>query len=229
MPDVNPENNSFSGLPVPKGVTALTVIKNYLDAIGGTDKLKNVKDLQISSAGSVQGAEVQMVQRFRTPGIFFQQSIVPSYNNLVLNRIVVNDDNIAVQQVGHDMPLDDMAKKLVKEKSKAFPELDYEKNPTRMMLDSTLKIVNNELVYEVDINVAEGAIIKNFYNQKTGLKIKQVIEGPVSSSIEWANYEGINGGIKVPFVIKTVILGHPVDFKVKEATVNSNIPAGSFQ
>ncbi len=154
---------------------------------------------------------------------------MPSYNNLVLNRIVVNDDNVSVQQVNHDVPLDDVAKKLVKERSKPFPELDYEKNPGRMMLDSTLKIVNNELVYEVDINVADGAVIKNFYNQKTGLKVKQVIDGPISSTTEWANYEGINGGIRIPFVIKTIILGHPADFKVKETAVNSNMPAVSFQ
>ncbi|MDN3580715.1 M1 family metallopeptidase [Mucilaginibacter flavus] len=229
LPDVNPENNSFSGLPVPKGITAATVIKNYLDAIGGTDKLKNIKDLQISLTASVQGSDVQMVSRYRTPGMFYQQVTVPSYNNMVLTHILVNGDNINVQQVNHDMPLDDVAKKLLKEKSKPFPELDYEKNPNVMMLDSTFKVVNGEMAYEVDINIAEGAIIRNFYSQKTGLKVKQIIDGPADSTVEWGNYEGINGGIKIPFLMKAVILGHPADFKVKETAVNSNMPAVSFQ
>jgi hypothetical protein len=229
LPDVNAENNSFSGLPVPKGVTAVSVIKNYLDAIGGTDKVKNIKDLQVSSVASVQGSDVQMVSRYRTPGMFYQQIVVPSYNNLVLTHILVNGDNISVQQVNHEMPLDDIAKKLLKEKSKPFPELDYEKNPNNMRLDSTFKVVNGEMVYEVDVNVTEGAVIKNFYNSKTGLKVKQIIDGPVDSTVEWGNYEGINGGIKIPFLIKTVVLGHPADFKVKETAVNSNIPAVSFQ
>jgi hypothetical protein len=229
LPDVNTENNSFSGLPVPKGVTAASVIKNYLDAIGGVDKLKNIKDLQISSTASVQGSEVQMVTRYRTPGMFFQQITVPSYSNLVLSHILVNDNNISVQQVNHDVPLDDVAKKLVKEKSRPFPELDYEKYGATMVLDSTLKVVNNEMAYEIDVNIADGAVIKNFYDQKTGLKVKQVVDGPVNSIIEWSNYEGINGGVKIPFVIKTVVLGHPADFKVKETAVNSNMPAVSFQ
>ncbi|WP_184549711.1 M1 family metallopeptidase [Mucilaginibacter sp. FT3.2] len=229
LPDVNPDNNSFSGLPVPQGVTAASVIKNYIEAIGGADKLKNVKDLQISSVASVQGSDVQMVTRYRMPGMFYQQTSVPSYNNLVLSHILVNDNNISVQQVNHDVPLDDVAKKLIKEKSKPFPELDYEKSSSTMRLDSTLKVVNNDMAYEVDITIADGAVIKNFYSQKSGLKIKQVIEGPVNSVTEWSNYEGINGGIKVPFIIKTVVLGHPADFKVKETAVNSNIPAVSFQ
>ncbi|WP_295719800.1 M1 family metallopeptidase [Mucilaginibacter sp.] len=229
LPDVNTENNSFSGLPVPKGVTTASVIKNYLEAIGGVDKLKNIKDLQISSTASVQGSEVQMVTRYRTPGMFFQQITVPSYSNLVLSHILVNDNNISVQQVNHDVPLDDVAKKLVKEKSRPFPELDYEKYGNTMVLDSTLKVVNNEMAYEIDVNIADGAVIRNFYDQKTGLKVKQVVDGPVNSIIEWSNYEGINGGVKIPFVIKTVVLGHPADFKVKETAVNSNMPAVSFQ
>lgn len=229
LPDVNTENNSFSGLPIPKGVTAASVIKNYLDAIGGADKLKNIKDLQISSTASVQGSEVQMVTRYRTPGMFFQQITVPSYSNLVLSHILVNDNNISVKQVNRDVPLDDVAKKLVKEKSKPFPELDYQNNGNAMVLDSTLKVVNNEMAYEIDINIADGAVIRNFYDQKTGLKVKQVVDGPVNSIIEWGDYEGINGGVKVPFIIKTVVLGHPADFKVKETAVNSNMPAVSFQ
>jgi len=39
LPDVDVENNSLSGVPIAKGVTAASVIKNYLDAIGGVDKV----------------------------------------------------------------------------------------------------------------------------------------------------------------------------------------------
>ncbi|WP_158642795.1 M1 family metallopeptidase [Mucilaginibacter ginsenosidivorax] len=229
LPDINAENNSFSGLPVPTGVTAASVIKTYLDAIGGADKLKNIKDLQVSAAASVQGSEVQMVSRYRMPGMYFQQITVPSYNNLVLSHILVNNDNMSVQQVNHEMPLDDVAKKILKEKSKAFPELDYEKLGNTVSLDSTMKVVNGDMAYEVDIRVVDGAVIKNYYSQKTGLKVKQVIDGTASSVTEFGNYEGINGGVKIPFLIKTVILGHPADFKVKETAVNSNMPAVSFQ
>jgi molybdopterin-binding protein len=89
--------------------------------------------------------------------------------------------------------------------------------------------VNGDLAYEIDINIAEGARIKNFYNQKTGLKVKQIVEGPVNSTTEWGNYEGINGGIRIPFLTKTTLLGQPAEFKVKETAVNNGISAALFQ
>ncbi|MDN3546796.1 M1 family metallopeptidase [Mucilaginibacter aquaedulcis] len=229
LPDINPENNSFSGLPIPAGITASGVIKNYLDAIGGAEKLKNIKDLQVSSTGTVQGSEIQMVTRYRVPDMYYQQITVPSYNNMVVNHILVNGDNVNAQQLNREIPLDDIGKKVVKARSKPFPELDYEKNGYTLVLDSALKIVNGDLAYEIDVKLAEGATIKNFYSQKSGLKVKQVVDGPVISATEWSNYEGINGGIRIPFFMKTTLLGQPAEFKVKETAVNSNISAVSFQ
>jgi len=229
LPDINPENNSFSGLPVPTGTTAASVIKTYIDAIGGAEKLKNIKDLQISSTGTVQGSEVQMVSRYRSPDMFFQQITVPSYNNLIVTHVLVNGERISVQQLNREISLDDAGKKIIKAKSRPFPELDYEKGGYAMELDSTLKIVNGDLAYEVDISLAEGTQIRNFYNQKTGLKIKQVVEGSVNSVTEFGDYEGINGGIRIPFLIKTTLLGQSAEFKVKETAVNSGMTAGGFQ
>lgn len=229
LPDINPENNSFSGLPVPAGTTAASVIKTYIDAIGGTEKLKNIKDLQISSTGTVQGSEVQMVSRYRSPDMFFQQITVPSYNNLVVAHVLVNGERISIQQLSREIPLDEGGKKIIKAKSRPFPELDYEKGGYAMELDSTLKIVNGDLAYEIDINLAEGTQIRNFYSQKTGLKIKQVVEGSVNSVTEFADYEGINGGIRIPFLLKTTLLGQAAEFKVKETAVNSGMNAGVFQ
>jgi molybdopterin-binding protein len=125
--------------------------------------------------------------------------------------------------------LDDVSRKILKLKGKPFPELEYEKGGYTLELDSALKIVNGDLAYEVDVTIAEGATIKNFYSQKTGLKVKQVVDGPVSSVSEWSNYEGINGGIKIPFLTRTTLVGQSIEFKVKETAVNNNISAELFR
>ncbi|WP_162997009.1 M1 family metallopeptidase [Mucilaginibacter kameinonensis] len=222
LPDINPENNSYSGLPVPQGTTAGSVIKAYLDAIGGADKLKNVRDLQTSATGSIQGAEVQLVTRYKMPDKYFQEAMVPSYSNLVVSHVTLNGDSIKAKQVNRDVQLDDAGKKLVKLKSRPFPELDYERINQNMTLQPILRVVNNELAYEVDVNIGTDIHIHNYYSQKTGLKLKQTIEGANELAVEYGNYEGINGGIKIPFSIKTILVGQPVEFKVKETSVNSN-------
>jgi len=63
LPDINPENNGYSGISIAKGVTAASIVKNYLDAIGGEAKLKDVKDLTVNSEGTVQGATVVRVTK----------------------------------------------------------------------------------------------------------------------------------------------------------------------
>jgi len=229
LPDINPENNSYSGLPVPQGTTAGSVIKAYLDAIGGADKLKNVRDLQTSATGSIQGAEVQLVTRYKMPDKYFQEAMVPSYNNLVVSHVTLNGDSIKAKQVNRDVQLDDAGKKLVKLKSRPFPELDYERINQNMTLQPILRVVNNELAYEVDVNIGTDIHIHNYYSQKTGLKLKQTIEGANELAVEYGNYEGINGGIKIPFSIKTILIGQPVEFKIKETSVNSNPSNEAFR
>jgi hypothetical protein len=229
LPDVNPENNSYSGLPIPQGTTASSVIKAYLDAIGGADKLKNVRDLQTSATGIIQGAEVQLVTRYKMPDKYFQEAMVPSYNNMVVSHVTLNGDSIKAKQVNRDLQLDDVAKKMIKLKSRPFPELDYERINQNINLQPILRVVNGELAYEVDINIGTEIHIHNYYSQKTGLKLKQTIEGANDLSVEFGNYEGINGGIKIPFSIKATLVGQPIEFKVKETSVNSNPSNEAFK
>jgi len=229
LPDVNPENNSYSGLPIPQSTTAGSVIKAYLDAIGGADKLKNVRDLQTSATGNIQGAEVQLVTRYKMPDKYYQEAVVPSYNNLVVSHVTLNADSIKAKQVNRDVQLDDAAKKMIRLKSRPFPELDYERINQNMTLQPILRVVNGDLAYQVDVNIGTEIHIHNYYSQKTGLKLKQTIEGANDLSVEFGNYEGINGGIKIPFSIKTTLVGQPIEFKVKETSVNSNPSNEAFK
>jgi hypothetical protein len=229
LPDVNPENNSYSGLPIPQGTTAGSVIKAYLDAIGGADKLKNVRDLQTSATGNIQGAEVQLVTRYKMPDKYYQEAVVPSYNNLVVSHVTLNGDSIKAKQVNRDVQLDDAAKKMIRLKSRPFPELDYERINQNITLQPILRVVNGDLAYQVDVNIGTEIHIHNYYSQKTGLKLKQTIEGANDLSVEFGNYEGINGGIKIPFSIKTTLVGQPIEFKVKETSVNSNPSNEAFK
>jgi hypothetical protein len=120
-------------------------------------------------------------------------------------------------------------KKMIKLKSRPFPELDYERINQNITLQPILRVVNSELAYEVDINIGTDIHIRNYYSQKTGLKLKQTIEGANDLSVEFGNYEGINGGIKIPFSLKTTLIGQPIEFKVKETSVNSNPSNEAFK
>jgi len=229
LPDVNTENNSFSGVSVAADVTAATVIKNYLDAIGGEARLKDVKDLTVNSEGTVQGLTVVRVNKYKTPGLFYQDISVPAYNNLNVTHIIINGDSLNVKQMNKDVPLTADIKASAKARYKLFPELDFNKQGYTMQLAPTFQVVNDQLAYLVIVTSPDGIKVKYFYDFKTGLKIKQFTDVTGSTVMEWGDYKDINTGIKIPFTEKTTVVGQPIEFKVKSATANSDLTTDSFK
>jgi hypothetical protein len=230
LPDVNPENNSFSGISVAQGVTAASVIKNYLDAIGGEEKLKDVKDLVVTSEGDVQGANVVRVNKYKTPDLFYQDITVPNYNNLSVYHMVINGDSLTVNQMSKPVPIDNELKPAVKARYKLFPELDFDKSGYTLQLAPTLKVVDDgQLAYQVEVTAPNGVKVIYFYDLKTGLKIKQFTDVANSTVLEFTDYRGIDTGIKIPFSEKTTVVGQPIEFKVKSAVVNGGLSADIFK
>jgi len=229
LPDINTENNAFSGVSVAKDVTAATVVKNYLDAIGGEARLKDVKDLVVNSEGSIQGLTVVRVNKYKTPDLFFQDISVPSYNNLNVYHIVINGDSLNAKQMNKAIPIGSDLRGAVKARYKLFPELDFGKSGYTMQLAPTLQVVNGQLAYLLTVTSPDGTRVKYFYDQKTGLKIKQFTDVPNSTVMELGDYQNIQTGIKIPFSEKTTIVGQPIEFKVKSTTVDSGLTNDGFK
>ena len=230
LPDIEPGNNSYSNILAPQGVTASTVINKYFDAIGGESKLKAIDDLTITSEGDIQGVPIKKVSRYKSPGKIYLDLIAPSYNNLVVNRIVVNSDSVLLRQMNNKVPLDSPSKKYLRARTRLLPELDFNKKGYDVQLDSRLQVVNGELAYLIYVTQPDGIKMKYYYNAQTGLKIKQLIDIAGGSTVyEWTDYRDVNTGIKIPFTEKTTVVGQPVEFKVKDVVVNGGIPDDTFK
>ena len=230
LPDTDPENNSISGIAMSPGTTAASVIKAYIQAIGGEQRLKDVKDLTINSEGVFQGFTLIRVNKFKMPSKFFQDITVPAYNNFSASHIVIDGDSISLKQNGRTAKLADAAERFaVKARYKLFPELDFNKTGYTLKLDSSLKVVNGQLAYLVTATGPEGISVKYFYDQKTGLKIKQYTDVPNSTRLEFSDYHDINTGVKIPFSDLNSINGAPIEFKVKTATANTGLTNEGFK
>jgi len=75
----------------------------------------------------------------------------------------------------------------------------------------------------------DGLRVKSFFDMKTGLKIKQFTDTPGSTVNEFGDYREVNGGVKIPFEVKTTVLGQPIDFKVSGAVANTGLADGIFK
>jgi hypothetical protein len=229
LPDVNPDNNGYSGIAIDKSVTAATVVKTYLDAIGGEAKLKDIKDLTVTAEGNIQGITVVRTNEWKPSDKFLQDITVPSYNNMKAYHVVINGDSLNIAQMNKPMPLDPGSRKSVRARYKLFPELDFGKDGYSITLDPALKVVDDQLAYEITVTSPDGVRVKYFYDTKTGLKVKQFTDVPNSTVMEFSDYQNIETGIKIPFDEKTSLLGQPMDFKVKSTKVNSGLTNDQFK
>ncbi|HZY35129.1 MAG TPA: M1 family metallopeptidase [Mucilaginibacter sp.] len=228
LPDINPENNGYSGITIAKDVTAATVVKAYLDAIGGAERLKAVKDLSVSSEGTVQGLNVTRINEYKTPGKFFQDINVPVYN-MNAYHVVINGDSLNVKQMNRPVQIAKDQTGAVEARYKLFPELDFGKAGYSVQLDPSLKVVDGQLAYLVTATTPDSVSVKYFYDMKTGLKIKQFTDVPGSTVMEFGDYRDIDTGIEIPFSEKTSVVGQPIEFKVKSAKVNSGLSDDLFK
>jgi hypothetical protein len=230
LPDVNPENNSLAGTPMPKGITAATVVKAYLDAIGGEDRIKDIKDLTTNSEGVIQGFHIIRVNKYKTPGKFLQDVTVPSFNNFNAAHIVINGDSVSLQLNGRKSQLSGKTEKgAVLARYKLFPELDFNKPGYTMQLDSSIKVINGQLAYLVTVTAPDGIKVKYYYDQKTGLKLKQYTDVVNSTRMEFKDYRDINTGVKIPFDETSSINGEPIDYKLSGATANTGLGDDIFK
>ncbi len=116
-PDIDPSNNVYSGeplKPVPQGLTASTVIDNYLKAIGGKDKVNSIKDLSFTAKGEVQGQGIVLNNKYKLPDHLLQ-SITLTSSNAVVQKVVVNGDSVSVMAMGQEQKINDETRARIKE------------------------------------------------------------------------------------------------------------------
>jgi hypothetical protein len=225
-PDINPDNNIFSGAPlkkVPQGVTANDVINNYLKAIGGKDKIQSIKDFTYLAKGNVQGQELELVQKYKAPDNFLLTISLPA-NNMQIQKELVKGDSVSLMAMGHEQPLDEEIKKRIKASAMPVPEIQYEKSGTGISLQPTMAKVDGRDAYVLEINNEEGAT-KEFFDAETGLKIKKEVAG--SQSTTYGDYKEVNG-VKFPYTM-TVVSQFEIPFKVTDIKINSGLKDDDFK
>ncbi|MGI4021364.1 MAG: M1 family metallopeptidase [Janthinobacterium lividum] len=224
LPDVDADNNTFSGVTMPAGTTAASVIKKYLNAIGGAEKLKSLKDLTITSAGQVQNLQLEVTDQYKAPGQYAQDLKIPAYSAVV--HTVVNGDSVKRLQNNQSIKLSANDKALLKQSAINFPEL----NNSNSVLSPDIKMINNQPAYLITLNDPSGNSTKAYYDMATGLKLREVkIAQGETITADYDDYRIAGNGIKLPYSTKTAVFGQAIEFKVTDVKVNSNLTNNTFQ
>ncbi|MFD0963750.1 M16 family metallopeptidase [Pseudofulvibacter geojedonensis] len=210
--------------PIPKGVTAKTVIENYIKAVGGEEKLASVKTLHFTGDFNAMGQTMKLNKKQMIPNKELQEVLHPQAGPIF--KQVFDGEKGYSAQMGQQKPLEgeDL------EKSKAKKNVLFE--------ELVLDISKATLESVVSINGEDAYLIKvgdesRFYNAKSGylVKVEETIEAQgqkVSVSTEYSNYTPTNG---VQFPFSVTIKQGPQTFGmiIKEVKVNEGVTEADFK
>ena len=207
---------------VAAGVTAKTVLDNYIKAIGGEKAVLAVKSLSTIATGEIQGTALEMTSKITSSN---KLDIEMKAMGMTMMKQVVNEKGAYVTQQGQRKDLD--GDKLAEVKASAMP---FDELKLSQKADVTLDGIES-------FNGSDAYVIKNgkstlYYDVTSGLKIgKAVVQeanGQKMTQItNFGDYKEVKG-IKFPFKTSLSFGPQEIEFKTTEVKINEGVTDADF-
>lgn len=215
----NPAEKPKYDVAIPEGVNAKKVLANYIEAIGGKDKLESITSYYIKAKAEIQGQELLLEIKKTTKDQFMQD--VSMMGNSMSKQVLDGDAGFMVIQ-GRKMDLQEAQITAIKAESAPFPELNY------IDREVTLKGIEDfdgTKAYVIKFNDTKSAA----YDIKTGLKVVDITTTPQGkATINYSDYKEVSG-IQFPFLWKQTMGPQKFDFNVTEIKTNEGVSDADFK
>ncbi|WP_299817968.1 pitrilysin family protein [uncultured Pontibacter sp.] len=220
-----------AAMGVPAGLTAETVLDNYIKAIGGKANIEKLKDVTVTSNASIQGMQLTMVQQQKGSDKFAMQV---SMNNSPMQRVIINGDKgkmeAPMQGINQEIPKEQLATQ--KLEANLFPVLQYGKLGITTKLTGMEKVDGKD-AYAVEVAQPNGQKATHYFAKDSGLRLKEVNnlqspQGVITQTKVYSDYKEVNG-VKFPYVIETTVGPQVIKAEVKNIEVNKNLSDDTFK
>lgn len=213
---------------IPDGVSAQTVVDNYIKAIGGKTNADMVNAVNMAADVTIEGVPMKLsaVAKMMKP---HSQSIEMSANGMVMMKQKFNGTSGYVEQQGMKKELTPQQIEEKKGEHAIFPELYYD--TSKLSLEN-ITAINGDDNYKLKVEKPQGKFAYRYYNTTTGLLTRveettNVNGQDITTTVEYSKYSPVNN-VKFPYyqIIKagpqTIIMNST------NITVNQNVSASDF-
>ncbi len=214
---------------LPAGLNAEKVIADYIQAIGGEKKAKELKSLKYTMKGTVQGMEVALNMSCKEPNRFLLETSVMGN---VQSTQKSDGKNIVVLAQGQKIPVDGANKEQALFEGAIVPELNIAAFKVKTTL-TAIENVNGQEAYVVEYVLPGGNKTLHYFDKASGLKVKSTKEadtpqGKVSIPTEYADYKEA-GGVKIPHTITQSMGPMKIKFEVSSIEANAKLDDALFK
>lgn len=217
----NPTDKPEVKKPIPAGVTAQTVLNNYINVIGGEKAVKNVKTLVVMSAGTVQGTPLELVVKTAPKKLGVEMKAM----GMVMMKQVVNEKEAYMVQQGQRKDFKDQDLKDMQDMAGNFKELS-------LLTDKDVTLTGIENINGADAYAIKKGKSTYFYDVKTGFKVaevKDVEQGgqKMTQTTYYQDYKDVKG-LKFPY--KTIMnVGIEIELITTEVKINEGVTDADFK
>ena len=222
--DTNGDITEKPDYSVPTGISANSVVLNYLEAIGGKEKVEAVNAVSMLGEAEFQGMKLQLMTINAKPNkLVFKMMMMGN----VLMKQTFNGEEGYIQQQGVNNPFPQEEIDKLKKSSLPFDEIGWLDNGDVKF--SSIESEDGRELYVLEVN--GDAYV--YYDKETGLKIKETQNASmpdgtkVSQTIYWENYISVDG-ILFPHIIKLPMGPQNMDFTMTQIVVNPEVSDADF-
>lgn len=207
--------------------SASQVIDRYLTAIGGTQQIDKLKDMQMVATLDVNGQKLNLKDLRKHPT---KNASEISANGAIMFRHMFDGKKGVMVQGSNQIPFSEYRLARAKE-SYLIPERHLQTMGIEISLEG-IEIWQGKDSYKIALKRADGFVSHNFYDVETGLKIGQTSisetpMGEVEQMIVLGDYRMVDG-IKLPYRIMIVSGPQTSKVKVDQYQLNSNLDDALF-
>jgi predicted Zn-dependent peptidase len=214
--------------PIPSGVTAETVVANYLSAVGGKDKLNSIKTVLTNADVTIEGAPFKptAVIKAMAPNKESMEMTIEGMGTIMKQKF---DGSAGYrEQQGMKIPMTDKELSGKQEEKGLYPELYVD--IANMELESVATIEGND-VYK--LKVTTGADVSHrYYDIETGYLVRTESTSEqqgqmVTTTVDFSDYKEVNG-LTLPHTQKITAGPQVIILKSTDIKFNEGVTEADF-
>lgn len=214
--------------PIPDDVTAISVIKNYIDAIGGEAKVKDVNSVLTSANVTIEGMPFKPTATIKqmSPNKFSMEMAIEGMGTVMKQKF--DGASGYQEQQGRRVPMEKKDVDKRKQERGLFPELFME--ASSVALESIVSVEGTD-AYKIKYTEGE-EVSYRYYSTDSGLLLRteatQENQGQSVTTInDTTNYKEVNG-VMFPHTQKITAGPQVITLDVSDIKLNEGVTAEDF-